>query len=92
MSKTNGDEEEILRLLSKGYTVDEVHQKTGISPNYLYKNFAGYIKRKNWKILGHKSEAYYKDEDKMLHDPVYTYNDLSPSEKEIYDNLNKGEL
>lgn len=37
------------------------------------------------KILGHKSEAYYKTEDEQLHLPTYTYNDLSPQEKIIYE-------
>lgn len=92
MSKTNGNEEEILRMINKGHTIDDIHQITGISPAYLAKNFGSFLEKRNWKILGHKSEAYYKSEDQMLYPPVYTYKDLSPSEKEIYDNLNKGEL
>lgn len=95
MSKTNGNEVEneveVARLLRKGYSLNDIHQVTGISIGYLTKNFASYIGQKNWKKLGHKSEAYYATEDEMLHDPVYTYKDLSPSEKEIYDNLHKGE-
>jgi hypothetical protein len=91
MSKTNGNELEVIRLLGKGYSLNDIHQVTGISLGYLNKNFASYIRQKNWKKLGHKSEAYYATEDEMLHDPVYTYNDLSTSEKEIYDKLDKGE-
>ena len=40
------------------------------------------------KRLGHKSEPYYETEEEMLSEKVYTYESLSPSEKEIY-NKNK---
>jgi hypothetical protein len=38
------------------------------------------------RALGHKSEPYCKTEDEMLKETIYTYESLSPSEKEIYDN------
>jgi hypothetical protein len=36
-------------------------------------------------ILGSKKEPYYKTEWEMMYEPHYSYNSLSPSEKEIYD-------
>jgi hypothetical protein len=41
------------------------------------------------RALGHKSVPYYKTEDEMLKEPVYTYDSLSPSEKKIYDESRK---
>ena len=35
--------------------------------------------------LGHKDVAYYKTEKEMLTDPVYNYESLSISEKQLYD-------
>jgi len=37
-----------------------------------------------FRALGHKSEPYYKTEWEMMYEPHYSYNSLSPSEKEIY--------
>jgi hypothetical protein len=89
-SDASRNDEEILRLLSKGYTFDHIHQITGARISYLEKNFSGIIERRTWKILGHKSEPYYKTEFEMyerMHAPLVTYRDLSPSEKAIYDEM-----
>ena len=49
------------------------------------------IKNYKWIIstiapkLGHKDEPYYKTEKEMLTDPVYNYESLSISEKQLYD-------
>jgi hypothetical protein len=39
--------------------------------------------------LGHKSIPYYRTEDEMLDEPVYTYESLSESEKKIYNESRK---
>jgi hypothetical protein len=88
--QANRNDKEILRLLSKGYTLNHIHQITGARISYLEKNFSGIINKRSWKILGHKSEPYYKTESEMyerMHAPLITYNDLSPSEKAIYDEM-----
>jgi hypothetical protein len=43
------------------------------------------------RALGHKSDPYFKTEDEMLNEPVYTYESLSTSEKEIYDKSRKNQ-
>lgn len=43
----------------------------------------------NNRIMGHKNEAYYKNEEEMII-PKYTWDDLSEEEKEFY-NQNKNQ-
>jgi hypothetical protein len=44
-------------------------------------------------ILGSKTEPYYKNEKEQLIKPHYTYDDLSPKEKNIYESReNKSEI
>jgi hypothetical protein len=46
------------------------------------------------RALGHKSEPYYKTEKEMLKETHYTYESLSISEKEMYNEsrYNKSKL
>jgi hypothetical protein len=86
MSKPNADYELIFNLVKEGLTMNEIHVRTGISVSYIDKNYSAYYKKEKLHKLGHKDEPYYKTEEEMLKEPVYTYESLSDSEKEIYDN------
>jgi predicted transcriptional regulator len=92
MSKPNADYELIFNLIKEGLTMNQIHVRTGVSMSYLDKNYSAYYRTEKLNKLGHKDEPYYKTEKEMLEDKVYTYESLSTSEKEIYDNLNKGEI
>ena len=87
MSKPNADYELIFNLIKEGLTMNEIHVKIGVSMSYLDKNYSAYYKTERLNKLGHKDEPYYKTEDEMLKDKVYTYESLSPSEKQIYDEM-----
>jgi len=87
MSKPNADYELIFNLIKEGLTMNEIHVKIGVSMSYLDKNYSAYYKTERLNKLGHKDEPYYKTEDEMLNDKVYTYESLSPSEKQIYDEM-----
>jgi hypothetical protein len=84
MSKPNIDYELIYELIKQGLSLNEIHVRTGTSESYLYKNYSCFYKKEKVPKLGHKDEPYYKTEDEMLKEPVYTYESLSDSEKEIY--------
>jgi len=87
MSKPNADYELIFNLIKEGLTMNQIHVKIGVSMSYLDKNYSAYYKTERLNKLGHKDEPYYKTEDEMLNDKVYTYESLSPSEKQIYDEM-----
>ncbi len=84
--KTN----KITKMLRTGFSIEDVHKMTGLSSKYLQKNFGYILERRNFKVLGHKSEAYYVSEEEMLKPLEYSYKDLSASEKKIYKLLGKG--
>ena len=67
--------------------MNQIHVRIGVSMSYLDKNYSAYYKTERLNKLGHKDEPYYKTEDEMLNDKVYTYESLSPSEKQIYDEM-----
>jgi hypothetical protein len=90
MSRTKHNEHAIRKLLHQGRTVRQVSIALDVPEVYIRKYFS-HIKFQTWKKpLGSKQEPYYNSEEEMLKDPVYTYESLSDSEKEIYDNI-KGE-
>ena len=90
MSRVKHNEDAIRRLLKQGRSVEEVSIALDVPEVYIRKYFQ-HLKIYGWqKPLGSKQEPYYKSEEEMLKDPVYTYESLSDSEKEIYDNI-KGE-
>jgi len=87
MSMPNVNYEEIHALLKEGLSIEEIHARTGVSIPYLTKNYSCFFKKPTVLRLGHKNEPYYKSEDEMLQEKVYTYKSLSPSEKAIYDEM-----
>jgi hypothetical protein len=90
MSRTKHNEHAIRKLLHQGRTVRQVSIALDVPEVYIRKYFS-HIKFQTWqKPLGSKQEPYYNSEEEMLKDPVYTYESLSDSEKDIYDNI-KGE-
>lgn len=66
--------------------MQEIHQIEGVSLPFLRRNFKHHIQKEYVPVLGHKSEAYF-DEDDLLNPQVYNYESLSDSEKEIYHSL-----
>lgn len=68
-----------------GLTLEEVHNLTGVSKAYIKRNFSVHFPDEPVKILGSKTETYYTEEE-LLKEITYSYEDLSDSEKEIYNN------
>jgi predicted transcriptional regulator len=75
--------DKIMSLIMKGYTVNEIHEKTGASYNTISKHLE-YHKSLKGPALGHKNIPYYKTEEEMLEHPQYDYESLSESEKAIF--------
>jgi hypothetical protein len=75
--------DDILRLIHKGYSISEIHQKTGTSHRIISEHLLYYKGLKD-SPLGHKNEPYYKTEAEMLEKPQYDYKSLSESEKAIF--------
>jgi hypothetical protein len=76
----------IRSLFLRDYSLDMIHQMEGVSLTFLRSNFKNQFQKPYVKVLGHKSESYYT-EDEMLDPPKYCYETLSDSEKEIYHKL-----
>lgn len=74
-------------LIKAGYSIERISQMTGYTVSYLTRNFSCFYEKKEESVFGHKDSAYYFTEDEMLSEPVYTYESLSPSEKQIYDEM-----
>lgn len=72
--------------VTTGMTLDEIHDLTGVSRAYIKRNFGKYFPEEPMKVLGSRTEPYFT-EDELLKNVNYCYNDLSDSEKEIYDAL-----
>jgi hypothetical protein len=90
MSKLKYNEDAIRKMLAQGRRVEEVSLALDVPEVYI-KRYFNHLRVDGWqKPLGFKEEPYYETEEEMLKDPVYTYESLSDSEKEIYDNI-KGE-
>lgn len=87
MSGVNVDINLIHDLIKKDYSIERISQLTGYTISYLTRNFSCFYEKKKETPLGYKDSSYYFTEEEMLKDPQYTYESLSPSEKQIYDEL-----
>lgn len=87
MSSVTIDVNKIHDLIRKKYTIDRISQLTGYSITYLTRNFSCFYDKERESVFGYKDVAYYETEAEMLKEPVYTYESLSDSEKQIYDEL-----
>lgn len=75
--------EKVLSLLLEGYTLSQIHEKTG-APYTIISKHLEYLKSLKGPALGHKNEPYYKTEEEMFEHPQYDYESLSESEKAIF--------
>lgn len=87
MSSASPQTQRIYEMIADGYSIQKIHEETGVSFSYLTRNFEHFFKKKKQKPMGHKNVPYYRTEEEMLRKPVYTYESLSDSEKAIYDEL-----
>jgi hypothetical protein len=71
-----------LYIIARVYGVSQV----AISNRYsdLLERLAQKVPGRNAEI-GHKNEPYYVEEEEMLTTPKYSYQELSETEKQIYD-------
>jgi len=76
----------LLKYILDGWSIEEIHSKTGIPISYIKRNFKKYFPPEPDYILGSRQETYFTEED-LLTPSVYAYHTLSDSEKEIYNNL-----
>jgi hypothetical protein len=76
----------IKSLFLRNYTMEMIHQMEGVSLTFLRNNFKNQFQKPYVPVIGHKSEAYYTEEE-LLNSPKYCYETLSDSEKEIYHSL-----
>jgi hypothetical protein len=87
MSGVTIDTEVIHDLIKKEYTIERISQLTGHTIAYLTRNYGCFYEKSIVRALGHKDCAYFDSEEEMLNSPVYTYESLSDSEKQIYDEM-----
>lgn len=73
--------------LKAGWKVDEIADHLGVSKNLL-RSYYKMIPLIVAPSLGHKNESYLSENEMIQGYKVPTYDELSESEKEIFNNLN----
>lgn len=83
----------IKSLHASGWTIDKIAESKRITREEIDQILAEprkgrFVKNQSFKRLGHKDEPYYETEDELFNNHNYTYEDLSPEEKKIYESRN----
>lgn len=72
-----------------GMVINEICKKHACHVDSIYPYFKKFMAAEATRIIltvsGHKSEPYYKSEEEMLADRVYTYENLSDKERWFYE-------
>lgn len=72
-----------------GMIITEICRKHACHPDSIYPYFKKFMAEETTRVIltvsGHKDEPYYKSEDEMLADRIYTYESLSDREKWFYE-------
>lgn len=88
--KVNATEHELHELIRQGLDLPEIRKRTNVTMKYLLNAFTSYIKKNSASAdnprIGSKDAPYFGSESEMTI-PEYTYESLSESEKEIYNQL-----
>lgn len=63
----------------KGKTVEEIQEII------IKLELIKIVKTRSSRILGSKTDPYYKTEEEMMNPPIYKYKDLSKEEKAFYE-------
>ena len=88
---TRNQKEKVIRLYKEGVSPKEISLDNNYNQSSVEHHIHKYLIKHKFKLqakfkpLGHKSVPYYRTESEMLNETVYTYESLSPSEKNIYD-------
>lgn len=88
---TRNQKEKVIKLYLEGKSPKEIIMEHNFNQSSVEHHIHKYLVKNKFKLhslfkpLGHKSVPYYRTESEMLNEPVYTYESLSLSEKNIYD-------
>ena len=88
---TRSQKEKVIKLYLEGKSPKEITMDYNFNQSNVEHHIHKYLIKNKFKLhslfkpLGHKSVPYYRTEAEMLNKPDYTYESLSPSEKNIYD-------